>query len=75
MLFFVPGGRYYVVVVVNANKRLFVWDLGYVSNAYCTSIASVGLEGNYFYELSFMVQATPDEMGLIILVSNIETWE
>jgi hypothetical protein len=69
-LFLVPGGRY---VVIAANKRLFVWDLGYVSNACCTLITSVGLEGDN--ELLFMVQATPDKMGLIILVSNIKTWE
>ena len=66
-LFLVPGGRY---LVVAANKRLFVWDLGYVSNSYCTLIASGGVElkdGAHF-ESSCMVQATPDGMGLIILV-------
>jgi hypothetical protein len=71
MLFLVPGGRYVVVV---ANECLFVWDLGYVSNAYCTLIASVGLEFDYFDELVFMVLATPDKMGLIILVTNTKTW-
>jgi hypothetical protein len=66
-LFLVPGGRY---LVVAANKRLFVWDLGYVSDAYCTLIASggIGLNGGSHFESSYMVQATPDGMGLIILV-------
>ena len=68
-IFLVPGGRY---LVVAAKERLLVWDLGYVSNAYCTLIASVELEGGYFFESICMVQATPDDMGLIILVSNIE---
>ena len=66
-LYLVPGGRY---LVVATHKRLSVWDLGYVSNAYCTLIASVGLEdADSQYRLFCMVQATPDEMGLIILVS------
>ena len=65
-LFLVPGGRYLVVV---GNMRLFVWDLGYVSSAYCTLIASVRLESGHFpYDLNCIVQATPDDMGLIILV-------
>ena len=66
-LFLVPGGRY---LVVAANKRLFVWDLGYVSDAYCKLIASgdIGLNGGSHFESSYMVQATPDGMGLIILV-------
>jgi len=63
----VPGGRY---LVVSAHKGLFVWDLGNVSNAYCTLIASggVGLKGGANFESSCTVQATPDGMGLIILV-------
>ena len=68
-LFLVPGGRY---MLVAAKNCLFVWDLGYVSNAYCTLIASVELEGGYHYELVCMVQATPDGMGLVILVFNIK---
>ena len=67
-IFLVPGGRYLVVV---ANERLFVWDSGYVSNAYCMSIASVGLEDASRYDLSCMVQATQDGIGLIILVDNV----
>ena len=67
-LFLAPGGRY---LVVAADKRLFVWDLGYVSNANHTLIASVVLEGEYHYELFCMVQVTPDDMGLVILVFNI----
>ena len=68
-LFLVPGGRFMVIV---GNEGLFVWDLGYVSNAYCTLIASVRLdllEGGSDNNLFYMVQATPDDMGLIILVS------
>jgi hypothetical protein len=64
-LFLVPGGRY---LVVPTRNRLLVWDLGYVSNTYCTLIASVGLEGDSSIR-PLMVQATPDDMGLIILVS------
>jgi hypothetical protein len=66
-LFIVPGGRYLVVATI---ERLFVWDLGYVSDAYCTLIASggVGLNDGSPFESSYMVQATPDGMGLIILV-------
>jgi hypothetical protein len=66
-LFLVPGGRYLVVAAI---KRLFVWDLGYVSDACCTLIASggVGLNGGSPFESSYMVQVTPDGKGLIILV-------
>ena len=53
-LFLAPGGRY---LVVAADKRLFVWDLGYVSNANHTLIASVVLEGESHYELDCMVQS------------------
>jgi hypothetical protein len=60
-LYLVPGGRY----LVATTHHLFVWDLGYVSNAYCTLIASVGLDSNFSV---CKVRATPDEMGLIILV-------
>jgi hypothetical protein len=67
-LYLVPGGRYLVVATRN---RLFVWDLGSVSNACCTLIASVGLGGDYHFNLFCMVQATPDKMGLIILVSLV----
>ena len=66
-IFLVPGGRYLVVATI---KRLLVWDLGYVSNTHCTLIASVGLAGGSRYGLICMVQVTPDNMGLIILVSN-----
>ena len=65
-LFLVPGGRYLVVTTCN---RLFLWDLGHVSNAYCSMIASVGLEGE---SLFCMVQATPDKMGLIIFVTLVK---
>ena len=69
-IFLVPGGRYMVVAAI---KRLFVWDLGYVPNVSCTLIASVGLEGGSPYDWFCMVQATQDEMGLIILVCNFNT--
>jgi hypothetical protein len=66
-LFLVPGGRY---LVVPTHNRLLVWDLGYVSNTYCTIIASVGLPvERVISEWPCMVQATPDDTGLIILVS------
>jgi hypothetical protein len=68
-LYLVPGGRYLVAATHNC---LFVWDLGYASNAYCTLIASVGLEGDSHNDLFCMVQATPDEMGLIILVCLVK---
>jgi hypothetical protein len=64
-LFLVPGGRY---LVVATNDRLFVWDLGYVSNTYSTLLASVPLEGTFTNGWYYQVQATPDDMGLIILV-------
>jgi hypothetical protein len=64
-LFLVPGGRY---LVVAGDFGLFVWDLGYVSNAHCTLIASVELEG---VSITCKVQATPDGMGLVILVFDI----
>ena len=67
--FLVPGGRY---LVVAANNSLLVWDLGYVSNTYCTLIASdeVGLKGGAHFPPICMVQATQDGMGLIILVKR-----
>ena len=68
-LFLVPDGRY---AVVAADERLFVWDLGYVSNANHTLIASVGLEGGYYHKSVCMVQVTSDDMGLIILVFNVK---
>ena len=70
-IFLVPGGRYLVIV----ESNLSVWDLGYVPNAHCTLIASVGLESgsqgdhDEAFKLFCMVQATPDDMGLIIFVS------
>ena len=64
-LFLVPGGRY---LVGAGRKGLFVWDLGYVSNPDCTLIASDGPR----FALFCTVQATPDDMGLVILVFNIK---
>ena len=54
-IFLVPGGRY---LVVAAREHLFIWDLGYVSSAHCTLIASVRLEGRYLVEPIYMVQTT-----------------
>ena len=61
-LYIVPGGRY----LVTAGNGLFVWDLGYASEAAadCKLIASVG-EGRDFEFC--MVQATPDGKGMVIL--------
>ena len=62
-LFIVPGGRY----LVDWNEGIFVWDLGYTSNADCKLIASVKkLGGSY----PCKVQATPDGTGLIIFSSH-----
>ena len=61
-IFIVPGGRY----LVTAGYGLFVWDLGYVSTVDCKLVASIELE--YDFGL-FMVQATPDGKGLVILWS------
>ncbi|KAF8812954.1 hypothetical protein BYT27DRAFT_7239602 [Phlegmacium glaucopus] len=61
-LFIVPGGRY---LVGQSPKGVFVWDLGYTSSADCKLIASVECKSYYC-----MVQATPDDMGLIIFSSR-----
>ena len=61
-LHIVPGGRF----LVTAGYGLFIWDLGYVSTVDCKLVASIGLE--YDFGL-FMVQATSDGKGLIILWS------
>jgi hypothetical protein len=62
-LFIVPGGRYLVTAGCNG---LSVWDLGYVSTVDCKLLASVGLEDQYDL---YMVQATSDGKGLVILTS------
>ena len=62
-IFIVPGGRYMVTAGINIS----VWDLGYVPTADdCKLVASVDL-GDYCK--LFMVQATPDGKGLVILSS------
>jgi hypothetical protein len=63
--FIVPGGRY---LVGSSPDCISVLDLGYTSSADCKLIASVGLEGRS--SDTFLVQATPDGMGLIIVSSN-----
>ena len=60
----VPGGRY---LVSSSHEVISVLDLGYTSSADCELIASVGLDGGY---KEFIVQATPDGMGLIIFLSS-----
>ena len=60
-LFIVPGGRYLVSYSPNG---IFVWDLGYTSNANYKLIASLGMEHG---SSSCIVQATLDGMGLTIL--------
>jgi hypothetical protein len=62
--FIVPGGRY---LVGSTPDGISVFDLGYTSSADCKLIASVGLKGRY---KNYIVQATPDGMGLIIFSSN-----
>ena len=63
-IFIVPGGRY----LVTAGYGLFVWDLSYVqvSTVDFKLVASIELE--YDFGL-FVVQATPDGKGLVILWS------
>jgi hypothetical protein len=63
--FIVPGGRY---LVKSSPKHLSVLDLGYTSSADCKLIASVRLEGEFN---TCLVQATPDGMGLVILLYNV----
>ena len=63
-LFIVPGGRY---LVGTSYKGVFVLDLGYTSSANYKLIASVGLKRD---SNRCKVQATPDGMGLIILLSK-----
>ena len=60
-LFIVPGGRY----LVTAGNGIFVWDLGYNSTVDCKLVASVD---NRKFKI-WMVQATPDGKGLVILSS------
>ena len=64
-LFIVPGGRY---LVTHSPKRISILDLGYTSSSDCKLIAVVGLPAND-YE-AFIIHATPDGMGLTILLST-----
>ena len=66
-IFFVPGGRY---LVCSSHDGISFLDLGRTSSADCKLIASVGLEGGYSNYRQFIVQATPDGMGLTIYSSN-----
>ena len=67
--FIVPGGRY-LVGTTSKRHGISVLDLGYTSSADCKLIASVGLEDEYDIWCQFRVQATPDGLGLTILLSN-----
>ena len=63
-LFIVPGGRY---LVGYTDDSISVLDLGYTSSADCKIIASVELEVKYpDHNICFLVQTTPDGMGLAI---------
>ena len=61
--FIVPGGRY--LVSFTPDVSISVMDLGYTSSSDCKLISSVGLEGGFLLN-DFIVQATPDGMGLAI---------
>ena len=63
-LFIVPGGRF---LVGHSNHGIFIWDLGYTSSTDCKLIASVKRESESY---TYMVQATLDGIGLIILSSQ-----
>jgi hypothetical protein len=66
--FIVPGGRY---LVNFSPKEISVLDLGYTSSADCKLIASLRLEFSLKAEsITCLVQATPDGMGLVILLFN-----
>ena len=70
--FLVPGGRYLVRL---APGIIFVLDLGYASSddSDIKLIASVEVDGTYngaeYRDWDFMVQATPDGMGLTIFTN------
>ena len=64
--FIVPGGRY---LVSSSSDGISVLDLGYSSSADCKLIASVEKDGPIDYV--WLVQATPDGMGLMIFSSNV----
>ena len=64
-IFIVPGGRY---LVITSSESISVLDLGCTSSSDCNLIASVGVEGGY---KNFIVQATPDGLGLTIFLSNM----
>jgi hypothetical protein len=59
-IFLVPGGRY---LVSCSFDRMWVWDLGYTSNADPKLLASLANEEAYF----FRINTTSDRMGLIII--------
>ena len=65
-VFFVPGGRY---LVGSSRASISVLDLGYTSSADCKIIASVGQEDGS-HKHSFLVQTTPDGMGLTTYLYN-----
>ena len=65
--FLVPGGRY---LVSYTPGSISVLDLGYASSTNCKLIATVGLENGYDIWSQFKVQATLDDIGLIIFLSN-----
>ena len=65
--FIVPGGRY--LVSSSPESVISVLDLGYTSSSDCKLIASVELPVKDVSN-GFIVQATPDGMGLTIFSST-----
>ena len=67
LFFLVPGGRYLVKL---AFGSISVLDLGYASSDDIKLIASVGVDCTARYpDWDFIVQATPDGMGLTIFTN------
>ena len=70
--FLAPGGRYLVRYSPRYSPgRISVLDLGYASSADIKEIASFAPEAEYDIWTPLTVQATPDGMGLTIVLSNV----
>ena len=52
---------------MTGGEDLCIWDLGYGSSVDWKLVASVGLDDEFEF---FMIQATPDGKGLVILSSH-----
>ena len=73
--FFVPGGHYLVIFSprrMTLAATVSVYDMGHSLSCNCNEISSIGLpiEAGYEDWSSFTVQATPDGIGLKILLSS-----